>query len=293
MPRIGKALPLSDPALESFSQVSEIDIAAARSLWESSVPAPYRRLLDAPTVSPEIRSASPFVWDGISRRYISLRSRRYVPFTRIRDKAVEGLIQVSKQTGRAIGKTLQETGDLAGWERAMLEQVKTTQLAAALAAHGGPDKMSEEDKKKTAAAILILLLLLRAFAYDIQSRRMPINGLLFVRSDLYAAAARGTFEEARRYGMGAYFGAVEERRVLGRAEHCHSDGELDGCIELADMGWQPIGTLPRLGVSPCRSNCKCRFDYRYKDERGAWVTVDDSATVAAILKQKRIKETVE
>ena len=93
--------------------------------------------------------------------------------------------------------------------------------------------------------------------------------------------------------MGAYFGAVEERRVLERAEHCESDEELEGCIELSEKGWQPIGTLPRLGVSPCRSNCRCRFDYRYKDERGAWVEVDDSATVAAILREKGIKETVE
>lgn len=291
--RIGRALPLSDSALESFSQVSEIDIAAARSLWASSVPDRWKSLLDAPTVRAGAKVSGPFVWDGISRRYISLRSRRYVPFTLIRDRAIQSLIDSTKQAGRAIGKTLQETGDLSGWERSMLEQVKTTGLAASLVAHGGPDKMSEEDKKRTAAEILLLLLLLRRFASEIQTKRFPINGRLLARSDLYFAAARGTFEEARRYGMGAYFGAVEEKRVLGIAEHCHSDEDLEGCIELADLGWRPIGTLPRLGQTPCRSNCYCRFDYRYRDERGSWVYVDDSATVAKILSQRGIKESVD
>jgi hypothetical protein len=290
---LNKPLPLSEADIERISQISEIDFAAGRGFWRASVPGRWRTLPDSQTIGIDRKLSSRFVWDGVSRRYIELRSRRYVPYKEIRDQALESMIKAAKLSGRAIGRTLQETGDLAGWERAMLEHVKTTQIAAALVTQGGPEAMSEKDKKKTAAEIAILLLLLRKFSYDIDSRRQPINGRLLLRSDLYSAAARGIFEETRRYGMGAYFGAVEERRVLGRAEHCESDEELEGCVELADKGWKPIGTLPRLGVSPCRSNCYCRFDYRYKDERGRWVEVDDSATVAKILQQRGIKESID
>jgi len=287
----GKALHLSDSALESMAQVSDLDIEAARSVWASSVPARWKPLLDSQTVG-EPKLSSPFVWDASSRRYIHLKSRRYVPFMDLRSQAIEPMIRAGKLAGRTIGSALQNGGTLADWQRAMLEHVKTTQIAAGLASAGGPDAMSKKDKEKLAAEILIFLLLLRKFSYEMEAKTFPLNGRLLLRSDLYSAAARDTFEETRRFGMGVYFGATEEMRVLGKGEHCESDGELEGCIELHDLFWQPIGTLPRLGETPCRSNCLCHFDYRYKDERGAWVIVDDSATVAAILKQFKVKEAI-
>src|SRR6185503_4363287 len=115
------------------------------------------------------------------------------------------------------------------WHTSMIEQIKTTQIAASMAANGGPEAMSEKDKKKTALEILLLLLLLRKFAGDVETGATPLNGRLFLRSDLYAAAARDTYEETRRFGMGTYFGATEEMRVLGEAEHCRTRGALEGC----------------------------------------------------------------
>ncbi len=56
-------------------------------------------------------------------------------------------------------------------------------------------------------------------------------------------------------------GFVEERRVLGPAEHC-SD-----CPPLAALKWQPIGTLPDIGDSECNGHCKCHFEYKSKDGR--------------------------
>ena len=48
-----------------------------------------------------------------------------------------------------------------------------------------------------------------------------------------------------------------ERRVLGtpKTEHC------EDCPPLADLGWQPIGTLPEIGDSACGSLCLCHFRY--------------------------------
>lgn len=289
--RIGKPLPLSEQALEQLAQITEVDIEAAKALWSQRVPLRWKRLLESQTVGVDETLNTPFAWDAQNRRYIHLASKRYVPFTEIRAQAIEPLIQSSKAAQRALSSQLQ-AGDvrLSDWQRGMFDQVKQTQIAAALAANGGDENSSNVDYKKMAAIILVLLLLLQGFSKQIATGKQPLNGLLLVRSDLYASAARDIFEEIRRHGMALYFGAVQERRRLGIAEHCRSDGEREGCVELYDLGWQPINSLPRLGDTPCSTNCKCRFDFRYKDEQGNWVIVDDSATVAVILKRLGVKE---
>lgn len=296
MPVITRGLSLSDKALEQISTVSPLDIEEARSLWVSRVPAKWKRLLESQTITPGARISSPYAWDASSRRYIDMRSRRYIPFLEIRNQAIEPLIRGEIAAARALGASLQETGRVAEWELGLMREVKIAHIAAALAASGGVSSQTEDDRDNTAELLLLLLLFLRGFSYAIQKKTFPLNGRLLLRSDLYFKAARGTFEETRRFGMGTYFGAAEERRVLGKADHCTTDdgdGDLEGCVELSDQGWRPIGTLPRLGDTPCRSNCQCHFDYRYKDERGAWVYVDDSATVAKILSQYRIKESID
>jgi hypothetical protein len=286
----GRSLRLSDDQLAQLSLVTLLDIEAARALWTRVVPLRWKRLLESQTVGTGTLT-TPFVWDAQSRRYIHLTSKRYVPFTEIREQAIEPLIRASKNAQRVLSAQL-ATGDtrLGDWQRVMMDTIKQTQVAAALASNGGDANSSQVDYKKIAAEILILYLLFRGFAEEIETGAQALNGKLLVRSDLYAGAARDIFEEVRRHGMALYYGAVQERRRLGRAEHCHTDGEREGCVELHDLGWVKINTLPRLGATPCRTNCKCRFDYRYQDEQGNWVLVDDSATAAAILKQLGVKE---
>jgi hypothetical protein len=71
----------------------------------------------------------------------------------------------------------------------------------------------------------------------------------------------------------------EELRVLGEADHCSTeddpDGDREGCLELAALGWQPIGTLPKIGESVCIVNCHCRFAYRKHGPDGEWIVKDD------------------
>lgn len=278
-----KAINFSEAKLEQMSQITPLDIEAARALWSQTVPARWKPLLDAQTVGIDDPLNSVYVWDASNRRYIHLRSRRYVPFQDIRLQAIEPLIQRSKAMQRTLSQGLQ-SGDtkLSEWQLTMLENIKQTELAASLAANGGDQNTSDADKKKIAAAILLLLLLFQAFTEEIAAGRQPLNGSLLVRSDLYASSARAQFEETQRAGMATYFGVVQERRVLGVAEHCHTHGDLQGCVELANKGWQLINTLPRLGQSPCRTNCKCRWQYRYLDTRGHWVFVDDSKSIPVI-----------
>jgi hypothetical protein len=288
--KIGKALPLSESALEQLSQVTPLDIEAARLLWSQRVPLRWKRLLESQTVGVDQDLTTPFAWDAQNLRYIDMRTRRYVPFTEIRGQAIEPLIQASKAAQRALSTQLQ-LGDvrLVEWQRSMIDQIKQTQIAAALAANGGQENTSQADQRKIAALVLALLLFFRGFSKELELGQQPLNGFLFLRSDLYARAARSTFEEMRRHGMTTYFGALQEKRILGLVEHCHTDRDLTGCVELHDLGWQPIGSLPGIGHTPCRTNCKCTFVFRYLNDIGNWIIVDDSATIAVILRQLKVR----
>lgn len=293
MPIISPPLRLSEAQISQISKIGPLDKEAGRALWRARAPSPWSLLLEAQAILPGARLSTRFAWDATSRRYIDLRSRRYIPSRVIRDKAIEPFIKTIEADLRSLGSGLQGSGDLALWEKGMIEQIRLAQIAAGLAANGAASQSTADEEDNLSELLLLLLLLLRSFALDIYSGKQAINGRLLLRSDLYARAARDTFEEVRRFGMASSFGAVEERRRLGRAEHCHTDEDLEGCVELADLGWSPINTLPRLGATPCRTNCKCRFDYRYQDESGDWVIVDDSATVALILRRLKVKERVD
>lgn len=86
-----------------------------------------------------------------------------------------------------------------------------------------------------------------------------------------------------------------ERRILGDppTAHCVSGPDSSGeykesCTLLAARGWQPMGTLPDIGDTPCGGRCYCHFEYR--DENGI-ITVNGVAEIAP-LKHKRVKPPV-
>lgn len=285
---IGPAIPFDRTGLEQLSQVTPLEFQAARSLWLRAVPLRWKRLLESQTVGDPDPLNTPYVWDPGARRYIHLLSRRYVPFTQIRAQAIEPLILHTKGQMRALSAQL-AAGDrsLAEWQQGMLNLIKPAHVATALAVNGGEENSSPVDTKKIAALILFYLLLFQNFAEELETGRQVLNGRLLVRSDLYASSARSIFEEMRRHGMSLYVGALRERRVLGLAEHCRTDKHRKGCVELAKMDWQRINSLPRLGDTPCWTNCKCRFEFQIRDSKGNWIVVKDSPTVAHILRRMR------
>ena len=75
------------------------------------------------------------------------------------------------------------------------------------------------------------------------------------RSSMYADAAWGVAQDVFRARMGRD-GYPLERRVLGGHRHCRV------CPELAGQNWSPVGSLPRIGETPCRSKCLCHFEFR-------------------------------
>jgi hypothetical protein len=147
---------------------------------------------------------------------------------------------------------------LAKWQQGMSAQIKNSHLAAGASAKGGWAQMSQADYGQVGGRLKRQYEYLNNFAADIASGKQKLNGNFLRRADMYLEAARGTYEEARRR-LYAQSGYTEERRVLGRAEHCKD------CLDFAGRRWQPINTLPPIGASICLTNCHCRFIYRKTD----------------------------
>jgi len=200
-------------------------------------------------------------WNEAAAQYIGANGR-FVS-RQVVNAALEQTIEASQSEMNILASRLQGgTLSVEEWWRAMNEQIKTLHTAEAALARGGWAQMTPSDWGWTGSQIKKQYAYLDRFAEQVASGQQPLNGVFLRRVKLYAQAGRATYAEMQRRYMRIYKGAAEERRVLGEAEHCQTIGDLEGCVELADKGWQPIGSLPALGETPCIVNCQCRFSFR-------------------------------
>ena len=251
---IGPVGDTSQERIQADSTISPEDIAAAVILWKLYAPSRFRGLID--------NTSKIYIWDPQAGAWT--QNGLPLPSLTIRNQAVEPFLRNIKLQMRGISQQLQSGQiSLIDWQIQMIRMVKLSQLAAAMVANGGLQNSAPADYKQAETFIAALLVALFAFAKDVETGSQPLNGTILTRGDLYAAAARDSFSEMDRYNEQVYKGKQYERRVLdSQANHCHTEGDWIGCPELARMGWQPIGTLPRLYDTPCRTNCQCHWEYK-------------------------------
>ena len=213
-----------------------------------------------PTKAPELPKHK-FGWNESTGRYRDLTTGRFLS-EKIVTSEIDKLVLSSSETMRGITRQLVDGNlSLPEWQGQMMREIKAINRITGEIARGGYNQMSPSDWGKIGAETKRQYKYLQKFAAEIASGKQPLDGRCLTRAELYGKAGRGTYHEMKRKGA-ARKGKGEERRVLGAAEHCTSSGGLDGCVEIAGLGWQPAGTLPRIGESPCRTHCKCTFEFR-------------------------------
>ena len=216
--------------------------------------------------SPRRFRYSKYRWNpslGTTGRYIDEQGRM-VPAETMRAE-MERVISGTREEILDLSKRL-HAHEISGqeWYDGMKKSIKTIHSCNAAISRGGWAQMTQGDWGAVGAITKDQYKYLNNFAAEIESSEQPLNGNFLRRAGMYGDASRGTGEQmARRDALAN--GNDEERRVLGVADHCHTAGGLLGCVELAAKGWQPIGTLPRIGGAPCRTNCKCHFEFRKSD----------------------------
>lgn len=195
-----------------------------------------------------------YVWDDVALRYRDVASGRFVSAETVRtvvDHVVAGsAVEIERLALRVSTGAM----PIAEWQSQMAQTLRLLHTGQAAAAAGGWANMTQADWGRVGAELRAQYRWLEGFAQDIETGRVS-GGAILTRASMYADAARGTYEQTRRAIMRRN-GAREERRVLGKADHC------DCCIGEAGRGWQPIGTLIRIGGCTCIVNCKCSFEYR-------------------------------
>lgn len=200
-----------------------------------------------------------YTWSDASHRYRDLSTGRFVGPDAVRG-ALDHVIESSKSEMRAVSGRLR-SGEiaLADWQRGMAQEMKLIHTASAAAARGGWAEMSQSDWGAVGQQTRAQYEFLRNFAGDVATGKQPLDGRFLRRAEMYGEAARATYAETERRMMRRE-GEDEERRILGAADHCPD------CLAAAALKWQPIGTLPRIGESQCRTRCRCSFDYRTVEE---------------------------
>lgn len=207
----------------------------------------------APRIFGEARTR--YQWNERAQRYVDARTRRFVSGEAIRD-ALNEVIGVARQRIDADAIALQQgTISLAEWQTRMAQHTKQIHVLSAAAGRGGWAQMTPADWGATGGALKRQFAFLQNFAMEVQSGAQKLTGQFLRRARMYADAGRRTYENIKRRAS-QVIGNTEERRVLGVADHCPD------CVDYAGRGWQPIGTLPPIGDSVCRTNCHCFFLFR-------------------------------
>lgn len=200
---------------------------------------------------------------GSTGRYVNSATGKIVGRATVQ-AAMEARIDAGKANLDKISRSL-ANGEisLAEWQTRVRDELKLLHTMAGAASRGGWDRMSPADWGRIGNISKGQYRKLQNFAVEIAEGKEKLlnlagqpNGRFLQRTRMYANAAYGTMEEMNRRGA-ADRGMVEERRVREAENSC------DDCIRYTAMGWQPIGTLPPIGVeSVCLTNCRCGFEYR-------------------------------
>lgn len=140
------------------------------------------------------------------------------------------------------------------WHAGMSEVIESLASSAAVMAFGG-EAAAQEQAALIADLIAGQQVYLDRFARQVAAGEIASGRGMLARAEQYADAAYAMYEQMKRQRVTDSGGEWEKRVLDEGAEHCAD------CLNAADEGWQPIGTLPEIGDSICNIGCKCEFVY--------------------------------
>lgn len=197
----------------------------------------------------------PYRWDENLGRYRDADTGRLVSEALVR-LAVDAVADAASDrladlTERLVRGELR----LAEWQVESMRVIKTSHVAAGVAAHGGKTQMTPAAYGFLGSEIREQYRYLRDFARDLEAGTVPLDGRLVARAGMYGQHARVTYEAVRTKDARQY-GYVQERNILHASESCSE------CRDLSARGWVDVGSLPPVGSRRCLSRCRCTVTRR-------------------------------
>lgn len=146
--------------------------------------------------------------------------------------------------------------DLGQWQRQFAQLLKELHLSQFILGRGGLRHTTPENFLEVGRILKAEYRYLEAFGRDLATGRLSVAQAT-ARAGLYLAKARLSYWAGQRQAMAQGPMPAEMRRLLAPVEHCRE------CVSYAAAGWVPINSLPLPTVDcSCRSNCRCRIEYR-------------------------------
>jgi hypothetical protein len=197
----------------------------------------------------------PFRWDDSLGRYRDTDTGRLVSEAKVR-LAVDAVADAaSDRLADLTEKLIRRDISLAAWQAQSMAVIKTSHVASGVAAQGGTAQMTPSAYGFLGSEVKAQYQYLRAFASDIGSGLLPLDGRLVARAGMYGQHARALYETVRARDAASY-GYDEERSIL------HSGDPCGQCPAQAALGWVPLGTLIPIGQRTCLSRCRCTISRR-------------------------------
>lgn len=197
-----------------------------------------------------------FVFVKSLGRYRDVASGKFVSESSLRSISDRVMTEYTERRLESLTlKLIDGKLDLQDWQSQFAKVLKDSHIVASTIGRGGRAQMGFSEFGRVGARLREEYRYLNQFAQDIKSGRLT-SAQILARAKMYAQGVRTSYWEGRREAFrGA--GYLEERRRLHPAEHCTS------CVQYANLGWKPIGTLPPPGTqSECMHECKCDMEFR-------------------------------
>lgn len=147
---------------------------------------------------------------------------------------------------------------LATFQSDMMREIKLSQSAAAVIAHGGADQMTSRRWGYIGSQVKKQYKFAQGFAEDIASGKQAFTERgLVARARQYGQASRTTFNQVLVRDQVAR-GYSYARNILHAGESCSE------CKGQSSKGWMPIEDLVPIGSRTCRAQCRCTVEFRYE-----------------------------
>jgi hypothetical protein len=176
---------------------------------------------------------------------------QFVSTSQVRD-ATQNFIDSYKDTFAQINQDYSSGKiPIAAWENKLADAIREVTVCAYKVANPAA---TTSDWGEVGRHLQKQYTFLRNFTRQVHSGNLS-DAQIQARANQYLQAAHTVFNNATRDSY-KDAGFKWERRLLTSKEPCQD------CPKYAEMGWQSIGSLPKVGEQcECKSHCRCYFEF--------------------------------
>jgi len=195
-----------------------------------------------------------FIFDKSVGRYRYKDSGKFAPEKAILNLSQKRINETKKEVKNLNDSLYDGSLNLEEWQRATSKKLKTLHIENSALGKGGLKNMNNRDYSRIGGTLKNEYKYLKRLSEQIKNGEITEKQAR-ERINKFVKKSRFSFFESQKITK-EEAGYKWMRRRLSIAEHCPD------CINYANAGWQPIGTLPQpTQACRCQANCVCYVEY--------------------------------